>query len=210
MRGRALAVALRDVAHREIPLGTTGGELNDIWKAYVAARDGEAEHSCQGINAIYRMMLTAFGFETRTIGLFAEAVQQPDDVVPSHATTDVRIDGAWHAIDATFNISLRDVQGRPISWVRMYKAVQASEGFRIDDDGLAPLPGRGIGDQPMPLDRYARYLVAIGDQIKFKPSTWDGTFTIRGRLRWNVGREGLPVDHRLPPLQKAADDRVVR
>jgi hypothetical protein len=210
MRGRDLAVALRDLAHHEIPLGSAGGELDDIWVAYVAARDRKAEHSCQGINAIYRMMLTAFGFEARMIGIFADTVQQPGEVVLSHATTDVRIDGAWHAIDATFNISLRDTEGGPISWVRMYKAVQAGESFRIENDGLPPLPGRGIGDQPVRLDQYARYLVAVGDQIKFKPSTWNGTFAIRGQLRWNVGRESLPIDHRLPQLQGFADNGVGR
>jgi hypothetical protein len=117
LTGRELAVALRDIAHREIEVGTAGGGLEDAWQAYdESVRKKSASHACQGINTVFRIMLAAFGFETRGIALFAAVEQKPGEVVFSHATTDVRIDGTWEAIDATYNFSLRDAGGRRMNW----------------------------------------------------------------------------------------------
>src|SRR5690606_34487360 len=108
LEGRELVVALRNIAHREIRRGLAGGNLDSIWLAYdEAIRRRTAEHSCQGVNIVFRVMLTAFGFQTRSIGLYADVEQSPGEIIESHASTDVLVNGRWQAQDATFNISLR-------------------------------------------------------------------------------------------------------
>jgi hypothetical protein len=206
---RELAVALRDIAHRQVPAGTAGGQLSRIWQAYdEAVRQKTAEHSCQGINVIYRVMLAAFGLETRLVSLFASDFQKRGEVVLSHASSDVLINGVWEAMDPTFNISLRNGDGRRISWVQMYQAAQAGKRFKVESDGYAPLPARGVADQDVLFGQYAMYLVVIGEEVEFQPSDWDGTFEIEGALRWNVGYESLPIDYRLPKLGKVRSNSV--
>lgn len=206
---RELVVALRDIAHRQVTAGTAGGQLGRIWQAYDEAfRQKTAEHSCQGINVIYRVMLAAFGFETRLVSLFASDFQKWGEVVLSHASSDVLIGRVWEAMDPTFNISLRDGDGRRISWVQMYEAAQAGKSFKVESDGYAPLPARGVADQGVRLEQYAIYLVVIGVEVEFQPSDWDGTFEIEETLWWNLGHESLPIDYRLPKLGKVMSNSL--
>jgi len=200
LSGRPLAYALRDLVHQRVKIGSSPGNLEgDLFRLYKDAVVSQTtSYSCQGLNLIFRAVLSAFGIQNRTVMFYAAAEGDPGQQVVSHATADVLLDGAWQAIDATFNFHLESNYGRRLDWLTAYALLAAGSSVRaVSDD-----PGRPSGDPlkaaGIDLKRDMKFVAVIGRNIYLRPKGWDGTYRITNRLHWNVATDSFTADRNMP------------
>jgi hypothetical protein len=199
---RSLAYALRDLVHQREKIGYSPGNLEgDLFQLYKDAVVSQTtSYSCQGLNLIFRAMLSAFGIQNRTVMFYAAAEGDPGQQVVSHATADVLLDGAWQAIDATFNFHLESNYGRRLDWLTAYTLLAAGSNVRLVSDD----PGRPSGDPlkaaGIDLKRDMKFVAVIGRNIYLRPKGWDGTYRIKHRLHWNVATDSFTADRNLPVI----------
>jgi hypothetical protein len=201
LSGRSLVLALRNIAYHQIKVGSRGGNLRQPWDAYneaVVLRT--AEHSCQGINIVYRVMLTAFGIRSREVDFYGDNEVDPGEILYSHATTDVMLDGQWEASDATFDLSVRDSAGNRISWVRAFDLMREGNKISFSHDGLVPIAGRSKKQALSAIGKAMKLMVVIGKETKIEPSTWDGEIDLKGHLRLDMPFVSSSIYFRLPDL----------
>lgn len=204
LEGRKLVTAIQQLAHEKIRVGSSPGDLEgSLFETYQSAVvSGTTSYSCQGLNLIFRAMLTAFGIPNRTVQFYAEKEQHPGQIVVSHSTADVLIEGKWEAIDATFNFHLEDAGGRRLNWEEAYGLRKQGKPFSVVSDNGSrasdPLAAAGVV-----LDRDLNYLAIIGREIVLRPEDWDGTYRIVGQLHWNVAKDSFSSDANFPLLAEA-------
>jgi len=200
LSGRSLAYALRDLVHQRVKVGSSPGDLEgDLFLLYKDAVVSQTtSYSCQGLNLIFRATLSAFGIQNRTVMFYAAREGDLGQQVISHATADVLVDGAWQAIDATFNYHLESNYGRRLDWLTAYAMLVAGNNVRAvsDDPGRPsadPLKAAGID-----LKRDMKFVAVIGTNIDLRPKGWDGTYRIKDRLHWNVATDSFTADRNMP------------
>jgi len=200
LSGPPLAYALRDIVHQRVKIGSSPGDLEgDLFQLYKdAVVSRTTSYSCQGLNLIFRAMLSAFGIQNRTVMFYAATEGDLGHPVVSHATADVLVDGAWQAIDATFNFHLESKYERRLDWLTAYALLVAGSNVRaVSDD-----PGRPSGDPLMAagidLKRDMKFVAVIGKNTSLRPKGWDGVYRIRNRLHWNVATDSFTADSNMP------------
>lgn len=204
LQGRALAKAIQVIADK-IPIGSSPDNLEgDLFELYNnAVVRHSTSYSCQGVNLIFRAMLTAFGIESRAVQFYANKEQEPDAIVTSHSTADVFADGRWEAMDATFNFHLEGLDGTRLDWLTAYQIKAAGKKLRVvsDDPSETANPLKKAG---VLLSRDMKFVAIIGTEIVVEPRDWDGIFRIKGRLHWDVARDSYSADYKFPAIINAS------
>lgn len=110
-----LAMKLRDLVYKRVPVSNQwrGIDWNNIDNfVYLALASNDKGLLCQGLSAVYSLILTSFGIEHRNVAMF----ETVDPLGSNHASVEVSIDGKWVAMDPTFNVSFSGRDGSLLSW----------------------------------------------------------------------------------------------
>lgn len=203
LRGRDLVRAIEEIANREITIGSSPGNLeDDLYGVYSdAVVKKSTSYSCQGVALIFRTMLSAFGIRNRAVLFYATVEQLPNEVINSHASVDVLLDGRWEAIDPTFDFHLVGGSGHRLDWLSAYNRLK--EGLDVivvpNDPSLKTDPLKRAG---IDLKRDMTFVAFIDRKVMFLPANWTGVYRIKGRLYWNVA-DSYSADRNLPEIVAA-------
>jgi hypothetical protein len=144
-------------------------------------------HECGGRALLFMYALKMLGIKSRYIGLYSDVT----DVVASstlvHATTEVYL-GRWVAIDAHYNISIRDGNGVMVSYLEAQALLLADQPVTYTYDGYEPIEGLTIDHYleevyQITLKQLLSYMVvgiSVGNPVATPVAasgTWNGIVT---------------------------------
>lgn len=141
LQGYDLAVALRAHMFRTVNLRSTHPNYWIVSKFENFKRLHEEPsqwgHVCGGIGLSLYDLFLAFGFEARVIQLYGR--NYPAVNGDTHVANEVRINGKWVVMDATFNMTLKDQSGNSLSYDEAFQKQKNGEFFQADTDGSGNL-----------------------------------------------------------------------
>ncbi len=179
------ALILRDLVHRhsvvnpQIPVATNEdlADLESVFRKSLVERS--LSNACNGLAILYVLALRAHGIEARNVFMYSS--RKASNIVWSHATVDVRIDGAWVALDPTVNASLRDGAGKPLSWPDALLRAHNGQSVLVRTEGYPIKPNRSWSEIKKVLgydlaDWHRQYILgpSVSESATLHGKDWDG------------------------------------